>query len=213
MIFRVAHAPLCLRYRRQMTSEWRRAPPISTANKCPSKEFTGNTATAMRGGSRPEVGMIKCLISRVVGVDNINDYLEDNMLVWHWQSWYSKRPHRPYGILHPWLRLYVYQLSYIQGCNLWRNWFKLLSFSEQLTNHIWNECAQQGLGYWRCGISNGWNLTTCGSRYRNLAPPFASVPDTAGTLSGPRRFANRMEANWINWRHKLQPCLYHIPYN
>ena len=66
------------------------------------------------------------------------------------------------------------------------------------SNHIWKECARPGLGYWRCGISYGWNLTTCSSRYRNLAPPFASVRDAAGTLPGPRRAANRMEVTWLN---------------
>ena len=66
------------------------------------------------------------------------------------------------------------------------------------SNHIWKECSGPVLGYWRCGISYGLNLTTCGSRYRNLAPPFASIWDAAGTLPGPRRAANRMEVAWIN---------------
>ena len=66
------------------------------------------------------------------------------------------------------------------------------------SNHIWKECAGPGLGYWRCGISYGWNLTTSGSRYRNPAPPFASARDAAGTLPGPRRDANRMEVTWLN---------------
>ena len=65
------------------------------------------------------------------------------------------------------------------------------------SNHIWKECAGPGLGYWRCGISYGWNLMTCGSRYRNLAPPYASVRDAAGTLPGLRRAANRMEVTCI----------------
>ena len=66
------------------------------------------------------------------------------------------------------------------------------------SNHIWKECAGPGLGYWRCGISYGWNLTTCSSQYRNLAPPFASAQDAAGTLPGPGRAANRMEVTWLN---------------
>ena len=66
------------------------------------------------------------------------------------------------------------------------------------SNHIWKECAGPGLGYWRCGISYGWNLATCCSRYRILAPPFASARDAAGTLPGPRRAANRKEVTWLN---------------
>ena len=73
------------------------------------------------------------------------------------------------------------------------------------SNHIWKECAGPGLGYWRCGISYGWNLTTRGSRNRNLAPPFASVRDAAGTLPGPRRAANRMEVTWINYVTSYNP--------
>ena len=60
------------------------------------------------------------------------------------------------------------------------------------SNHILKECAGPGLGRWRRGISYGLNLI-CGSRYRNLAPPFASARDAAGTLPGPRLVVNRME--------------------
>ena len=73
------------------------------------------------------------------------------------------------------------------------------------SNHIWKECAGLGLDYWRCVISYWWNLTTCGSRYRNLAPPFASVRNAAGTLPGPRRAANRMEVTWINCTTSYNP--------
>ena len=85
-----------------------------------------------------------------------------------------------------------------QGCNLWRNRVKMLSFSEQLIKPYSEGMRRTRLGYWRCGISYGWNLTTCGSRYRNLAPPFASARDAAGTLPGPRRATNRMEVTWLN---------------
>ena len=57
------------------------------------------------------------------------------------------------------------------------------------SNHIWKECAGPGLGYWRCGISYGWNLTTCGSRYRNLAP------------------RSHLTQHLTQLSHKLQPCL------
>ena len=67
------------------------------------------------------------------------------------------------------------------------------------SNHIWKDCAGPGLGYWRCGISYGWNLTTFSYRYKNLAPLFASARDAAGTLLGLRRAANRMEVTWINY--------------
>ena len=73
------------------------------------------------------------------------------------------------------------------------------------SNHIWKECAGPGLGYWRCGISYGWNLTTCDSRYRNIAPPFASVrcwhPARAATGCG------QNGGNLNQLRHKSQPCL------
>ena len=75
------------------------------------------------------------------------------------------------------------------------------------SNHIWKECAGPGLGYWKCEISYGWNLRTCGSRYRNLAPLFTSVRDTVGTLPGPRRAANRMEVTWINYVTSYNPVL------
>ena len=75
------------------------------------------------------------------------------------------------------------------------------------SNHIWKECAGPVLGYWRCGISYGWKLMTCDSGYRNLAPPFASVPDAAGTLPGPRRAANRMEVTWINCGTRYKPAV------
>ena len=74
------------------------------------------------------------------------------------------------------------------------------------SNHIWKECAGPGLGYWRCWIFYGWNLTTCDSRYRNLVPPFASVRDAAGTLPGPLRAANRMEVVWINYVTSYNPA-------
>ena len=74
------------------------------------------------------------------------------------------------------------------------------------SNHIWKECAGPGLGYWRCGISYGRKLTTCGFRYRTLAPPFTSARDAAGTLPGPRRAANRMGGNLTQLRHRLQSC-------
>ena len=75
------------------------------------------------------------------------------------------------------------------------------------SDHIWKECAGPGLGYWRCGISYGWNLTSCGSRYRNLAPPFVSHQDAAGTLPGSRRAANRMEVTWLNCATGYNPAL------
>ena len=97
-------------------------------------------------------------------------------------------------------------MSHKQDCNLWRNQVKLLSFSEQLIQPYLEGMRRTGMGYWRCGISYGWNLTTCGSRYRNLAPPFASVRDAAGTLPGPRRAANRMEVTWINYVTSHNPA-------
>ena len=73
------------------------------------------------------------------------------------------------------------------------------------SNHIWKDCAGPGLGYWRCEISYGWNLTTFSSRYRKLAPLFASARDAAGTLPGLWRAANRMEVTWINYVTSYNP--------
>ena len=77
------------------------------------------------------------------------------------------------------------------------------------SNHIWKDCAGPGLGYWRCGISYGWNLTNCGSRYRNLAPLFASARDAGWH---PARAATGCEQNGGNL-NQLRPLVTVLPTN
>ena len=98
--------------------------------------------------------------------------------------------------------------SLYQGCDLWRNWFKLLSFSEQLIQPYLEGMRRTETGLLEVRDFLRVKLDLCGSRYRNLAPPFASVRDAAGTLPGPWRAANRMEVTWINCATSYNPGLY-----
>ena len=75
------------------------------------------------------------------------------------------------------------------------------------SNHIWKECAGPGLGCWRCGISYGWNLTTCDLPIQKSS---TSVRQRSGRCWHPARPATDCEQNGGNLtqlRHRLQPWL------
>ena len=93
-----------------------------------------------------------------------------------------------------------------QGCNLWRNRVKLLPFSEQLIQPYLEGMRRTGTGllevqdFLRVKLDDLWlpvQKSSTSVRQRS---------DAAGTLSGPRRAAKRMEVTRINYVTSYNPA-------
>ena len=106
-------------------------------------------------------------------------------------------------------------MPWIQGCNLWRNRVKLLSFSENLIQPYLEGMRRTGTGllwardFLRVKLDDLWLPVQKSS---------TSVRQRSGRCWHPARVATGCEQNGGNLnqlRHKLQPCmdLFHIFHN
>ena len=103
---------------------------------------------------------------------------------------------------------FLHLLCHIQGCNLWRNRVKLLSFSEQLIQPYLVEMHRTGTGllevrdFLRVKLDDLWLPVQKSS---------TSVRQRSGRCWHPARAATGCEQNGGNLnqlRHKLQPWSY-----